>query len=79
MKIIDKIKKFLVRNSIIKGNFYAQGMIFSAAGKPSKEPTDTVKWLDKMQVHCYYNEQANKFFDMLGELHPEYKGYFYLY
>ncbi len=74
------IKKFLIKHNIIKGDFYAQGFVYITANrKPTLFLSDTIKWLEEVKVHCYYKDRDRMLFNTLDELHPEYKGYIYLY
>ena len=74
-----KIKRLLVKHNIIKGDFIEEGMIYIAAGEPSKEMTDKVKWLDKIHLHCYYRDKDRLAFEALNKKYPQYKGFIYLF
>ena len=73
------IKKFLIKHNIIKGTFCEQGLIYIENHKPSKEPTDIIKWLDEVSVHCYYKEKDKLLLNILEEKYPKYKGHIWLY
>lgn len=77
--IARKVKNFLVKHNIIKGDFVEEGLIYISAGEPSKEMTNKVKWLDKVRLHCYCRDKERLAFETLNKKYPQYKGFIYLF
>ena len=73
------MRKFLIKHNIIKGTFCGQGFVYIKNHKLSEEPTDTIKWLDEVSVHCYYKEKGKLLLNVLNEKYPKYKGYIWVY
>ena len=79
MKLFKNFKKFLVKHNLIKDTFIQDGMVYFYAGKPTKEPTDLVKWLGDVTVYCFYKDMNKKCLELLEKNYPKYKGFIYLF
>ena len=77
---MNKIKKILIRLNLIKSNFDGQLFIYlDKNNKPTNEITDRIKWLENINVYCYYNRQNIELFNEANKLHPELKGKMFIF
>ena len=77
---MKKIKFFLINLNIIKGDFEGQAFVYlDKNNNVVSYPTDKVKWLENLKVHCYKKEEDNHLFDLAHKRYPEYIGNIYIF
>ena len=73
------MKKFLIKHNVIKGDFVIESFIYIKNHKPVLDPTDIMKWLEPVKVHCYYKDKDREAYKLLYDKYPQYKGLIWLY
>ena len=75
-----RLKWWLIKLNLFKNTFHLQGFVHvTKNGAPSLDCTDRIKWLDDVEVHCYYKDMDSKALTILYEKYPQYKGYINLF
>ena len=80
-QLIRKIKWWLIKHNFFKYTFIEQPFIYLKNGNClSEEPTDKIKWLEQVSVHCYYKDIHEAVWDKIKNKYPmSYQEYIYLY
>lgn len=72
-KIPIAIRKFFIKS------YHIQGIVYLSDNKPTY-CSNTIKWLDKIEVQTYSQKRADKLcFDFLHDKYPEYGKYIQLF
>lgn len=73
------IKWWFIKHNFFKTTFIEEPFIYIKNGKPSKDITGIIKWLEPIGLYCYYKEKDKLAFERLEGLYPQYKGFIYLF
>lgn len=80
MKLPEKYNNWLIKHNLKKGTFIEEPFIYvDWKNNPTKEMTNTVKWLKKVTVYCFKSQKDALAISITIERYPELKDYIWLF